>query len=47
MTALASRYLNVAKNIVTAAGVTYDLVHLETSNPIKRLSKLRNTKAAT
>ena len=37
MTALASRYLNVAKNIATAAGVTYDLVHLEHEQPYQAI----------
>jgi len=29
MAALAAQYLDVAKNIATAAGMTWDLVHVE------------------
>ena len=37
MAALAGQYLDVAKNIAAAAGVTCDLVHLEHEQPYQAI----------
>jgi nucleotide-binding universal stress UspA family protein len=47
MAAVGGQYLDVAKKIAKAAGVTCDLVHLDTTNLIKRLSTQRRNEDAT